>query len=185
MRERRRAKPSVGFVAVCIVHVLAISFFVWGFGTPPLDRVWTLHHLLKIGATEQLDPDDKALLQSAMTRHERLAENLIGDGQVGIISAHMDGWVETRWVTIIRTPEATERTIELDVQTPKDVLPFSLKVYGNNWNKSIDITKQGFVEIAVPKPPGTPEIIELHFKGEGMESDPSVLGTKIRFGGLE
>jgi hypothetical protein len=49
LRPGRRRRPSSGFVAVCATYVLAAAFLVWGFATPDLDRVWALHHELKIG----------------------------------------------------------------------------------------------------------------------------------------
>ena len=49
MSNELRKHPSIGFAAVCATYILVAVFFFWGFKTPDLDRVWTVHHLMKLG----------------------------------------------------------------------------------------------------------------------------------------
>jgi hypothetical protein len=41
-----RRLPSIGFVAVVLTYGSSVAFLAWGMTTPPLDRVWVLHHEL-------------------------------------------------------------------------------------------------------------------------------------------
>ena len=175
-------RPSVGFVAVCLTYCLVVAFFLWGFSTPNLDRVWTLHHLLKTGELDRLTPEDREILSDAIIRHESLAGALLDGGEIGIISAHLDGWIATPCVTLLRTSQSGRfRSISMDVQTPRDLIPFSIVVKGNGWKKKLEVKKHGRFKIDIPEPSDTSEIIEVILKGNDFESDPSVLGIRITF----
>ena len=178
----RRILPSVGFVAVCLTYCLVVAFFVWGFFTPDLDRVWTLHHVLKTGDMTRLEPDDKKLLKDAMHRHERLTTALLGGDDIGIISAHTEGWIATQCVTILRTTKSKKfRTIFIDAQTPKDLLPFSIRIEGGSWKEKLDIEEHGRYQVSIPEIAGVPEIIEIKLKGRDFGADPSAIGIHMGF----
>ncbi len=175
-------RPSVGFVAVCLTYCLVVAFFLWGFSTPNLDRVWTLHHMLKTGELDRLTPDDREILSDAIVRHEALAGALLDGAEIGIISAHLDGWIATPCVTLLRTTQSKPfRSISMDVQTPRDLIPFSIVVKGNGWKEKLDVKKHGRFEIDMPAVSDIPEIIEVILKGSDFESDPSMLGIKMTF----
>lgn len=180
-RPGRRRRPSAGFVAVCVTYLLVLAFLIWGLVTPDLDRVWTLHHELKIGKLGAPDKSDRKLLGRALRGHAELAHALLPAGEIGLISAHSDGWLATPAATIIRTPKATERVIVLDVETPRDLLPFKVDVHGHEWRKQIQVTQHQTYEIALPAPPGAPELIVVQLEGRGLRDDPSVLGVRITF----
>lgn len=182
MNPKRRKRPSGSFVAVCIVYCLTILFFAWGSSTPDLDRVWTLHHLLKIGAMAELNEDDKDLLEHAMARHPKLASALIGDASIGLISAHVDGWVETPCATLLRTPQSRTSALTLEVQTPSDLLPLELLVSGSSgWSEKRLIGNHGALQVPLEQCGDRPEIIEVRLIGKGLLADPSVLATRITF----
>lgn len=175
-------RPSVGFVAVCLTYCLVAAFFLWGFSTPDLDRVWTLHHLLRTGELDRLTPEDRAIFSNAIVRHESLARVLLDGAEIGIESAHLDGWIATPCITLLRTGQSGRfPSISMDVQTPQDLMPFSIVVKGNGWKKKLEVKKHGRFEIDLPEPPDAPEIIEMILKGTDFEADPSVLGIKITF----
>ena len=182
MSNGLRKHPSVGFIAVCITYILVAAFFFWGFKTPDLDRVWTLHHLLKIGEMEKLGGEDKAILDSTMKRHEQLTEALLGGGDIGIISAHMDGWISTPTATLLRTTDSKDYpTININVQTPEDLLPLELHVNSNSWNKQLEVKNHGEFKVDLPPLSGHPEIIEVVLKGRKFEADQSLLGVRLSF----
>ncbi|MCP4679362.1 MAG: hypothetical protein GY854_28505 [Deltaproteobacteria bacterium] len=178
----RRKRPSIGFIAVCLTYCLVVVFFLFGFSTPDLDRVWTLHHVLKTGEMTRLEIRDKRLLTDAMYRHKQLTSALLGGDEIGIISAHAEGWVATPCVTVLRTTKSKKFTaISIDVQTPKDLLPFSIVVEGAGWKEKLDVKKHGRYQISIPEITSVPEIIEVKMKGRDFGADPSALGMHLSF----
>jgi len=178
---RRRRLPSSGFVAVCATYLVAAAFLAWGFSTPPLERVWTLHHELKIGKLGAPNGSDRKLVQAALHRHADLAHALLPEGEIGLVSAHNDGWIATPEATIVRTPAARDRVLKLDVETPRDLLPFTVDVRGDGWRKSANVTQHGSYELDLPAAHPGPELILVRLKGRDLRDDPSVLGVRISF----
>jgi hypothetical protein len=175
-------KPSIGFMAVVLTYGLTLAFFAWGMSTPPLDRVWRLHHELKIGKIYKLEKEDRELLSAAMARHPALAAALLPKGQIGIISAHRDGWIDTPHVTIIRTPRSSATLrIVLDVQTPPQHIPFEIEIDGAGWEKKLVVQARGSLVIDLPAPPAQPELFTLKLKGKELRADPSSLGVRVTF----
>jgi hypothetical protein len=169
-------------VAVCATYLLVAAFFIWGFSTPDLDRVWTLHHELKIGKLMKLKAGDRALLEDCMARHPRLATDLMDGEEIGVISDHSDGWIATATATILRTGKTGGyRSLVIEIQTPRDLLPYDIEVRGRGWKEKLEVTEQGTQEIDLPDPPETPEVIEVRMRGQSFEPDPSVLGVRIGF----
>jgi hypothetical protein len=175
-------RPSLGFSLVVLTYGLTLAFFAWGLGTPPLDRVWQLHHELKIGRVYKLEQVDRELLLSSMARHPALAAALLPSGQIGIISAHRDGWIDTPHVTIIRTPRSSATLrIVLNVQTPPQHIPYAIEVDGTGWERKLAVESRGVVTIDLPPPPRAPELVTLRLVGDGFRADPSSLGVRISF----
>jgi hypothetical protein len=180
-------RPSIGFAMIVLTYGLCVAFFAWGLSTPPLDRVWWLHHELKIGSLYKLEREDRELLLSAMARHPALGNALLPSGQVGIISAHRDGWVDTPHVTIIRTPRSAKALrIVLDIQTPPQNIPYELEIDGlsaggTHWEKELQIQARGVTTVDLPAPPPLPELVTLKFKGQRLRADPSSLGVRVTF----
>jgi len=175
--------PSPGCLAVCTTYVLVAAFFIWGFSTPDLDRVWTLHHELKIGKMEKLKAGDRALLEECMARHSGLARDLLDNAEIGIISAHSEGWIATPTATILRTTNSEKyRSLILEVQTPRDLLPYRIIVRGRGWEETREVDEQGRLEIDLPPVPQAPEVVEVRMRGRSFEPDPSILGVRVGFG---
>lgn len=174
-------RPSLGFILVIGSYALTLAFFAWGLSTPPLDRVWQLHHELKIGRAYALTPDEKDLLSGAMRRHPALAAALLPSGQIGIISAHRDGWIDTPEVTLIRTPRASTVRLLLDIQTPPQHIPYKLELSGKSWHRGLEVSARGPLALDLPAPPAEPELLTLKLNGPGLRADPSSLGVRISF----
>jgi hypothetical protein len=182
----RWQRPSLGFSIVVLTYALTVGFFAWGLSTPPLDRVWQLHHELKIGRIFKLEKEDRKLLLSAMARHPALAAALLPSGQIGIISANRDGWVDTPHVTIVRTPRSTATVrIVLDIQTPPQHIPYEIEVDGTSWEQELTVEARGVMHIDLPPPPATPELVTLKLKGDELRADPSSLGVRVTFDPVE
>ncbi len=174
-------RPSVGFILVIGSYALTLAFFAWGLSTPPLDRVWQLHHELKIGRAYALTQDEKDLLSGAMRRHSALAAALLPSGQMGIISAHRDGWIDTPEVTLLRTPRASTARLLLDIQTPPQHIPYKLELSGSGWRHALEVTARGQLSLDLPAPPAEPELLTLKLSGPGLRADPSSLGVRVSF----
>jgi hypothetical protein len=169
-------------VAVCATYALVAAFFVWGVSTPDLDRVWTLHHELKIGKLKKMKSGDRDRLEACMARYPRLARALLDGEDIGLISAHSDGWIATPTATILRTEKAGRyRVLGLEIQTPRDLLPYDIVVRGRGWTQRLEVTEQGALEVDLPDPPEVPEVVEVRMQGQSFEPDPSVLGVRARF----
>lgn len=187
MNSYSRKYPSLGFIVICLTYALTVGFFVWGFMTPDLDRVWTIHHELKIGMMKKLRGDDREILQESMQRHPNLARALLRGQPIGIISENSLGWIATPTVTILRTPQSKNNLrLDLEVQTPDDLIPFSisLRIAGNQGivhKDKLAITEQGSYSFVLPPPGAGPEIIEVRLKDNKFEADPSMLGIRISF----
>jgi hypothetical protein len=175
-------RPSLGFTLVIATYVLSIAFFAWGLSTPPLDRVWQLHHELKIGKIYKLSKEDRQLLLQAMAAHPSLAAAMLDSGQAGIVSSHRDGWIDTPHVTIIRTPRSpASLRLVLDVQTPDQYIPYEIEVDGNGWEKEAHVDARGSLSVELPPPPPQPEIVTLKIKGKELRADPSSIGVRVTF----
>lgn len=175
-------RPSLGFSIVVATYALTVAFFAWGLSTPPLDRVWQLHHELKIGRVYKLPKDDRALLKAAMRRHPTLASALLDSGQAGIISAHREGWIDTPYVTIVRTPRSPANLrLLFDVQTPLTYIPYEIEIDGNGWERKLAVQARGTLSVELPPPPSEAELITLKIKGDELRADPSSIGVRITF----
>lgn len=178
---RRRRAPSLGFVTVCATYLGVAAFLAWGLRAPDLDRVWTLHHQLKVGEIGAPRGQERELLRGALLRHGELAHALLSGAEIGLISAHSDGWITTPEATVIRTSAARERLLRLDVETPRDLLPFEVDVNGGDFRKQLAVTRHGTYDIPLPAPRRPAELIIVRLKGRGLRDDPSVLGVRISF----
>lgn len=177
----RFTPPSLGFCAIVLTYLLTASFFAWGLSTPPLDRVWQLHHQLKTGDVYALTAQDRELLVSSMARHPELAQALLSSGQVGIISAHRDGWIDTPEVTIVRTPRSVARSILLEIQTPPEHIPYRLQVKARDWQRTLEVKARGALTVELPPAPPVAELLTLKLEGAGLRADSSSLAVRIRF----
>jgi hypothetical protein len=177
-----RQRPSIGFALVVATYALSVAFFAWGLATPPLDRIWQLHHELKIGRVDKLSKDDRRLLLDSMREHPSLANALLDAGEAGIISAHRDGWIDTPHVTIVRTPRSPPALrLLLDIQTPLQHIPYEIEIDGSGWEREVAVQAHGRLSIELPPPPAAPELITLELEGHELRADPSSIGVRVSF----
>jgi hypothetical protein len=175
-------KPSPGFCLMVLTYSLTLAFFAWGLTTPPLDRVWQLHHQLKTGDVYALTHTDRELLVSAMARHPALAEALLSAGHIGIISAQRAGWIDTPEVTIIRTPRAlVSQRLLLEIQTPPEHMPYRVALTGPGWRRELEVRARGTLTLDLPPPSGEPELLSLKLEGTGLRADPSSIAVRVSF----
>lgn len=182
MSSSRRRLPSVGFLAVGLTYTFAAAFFAWGFTTPDLDRIWFLHHELKIGSVYEIKKRDRKMLLEAMARYKDLARALLPSGEIGIISENSDGWIATPVVTILRTPQShMTKRMRFDIRTSKTLLPYSIAIRGTAFKRKLEVRKQGYLDFQLPNVPQKPEIITVRLQERDFLADPSVLGIRIQF----
>ena len=178
----RFSRPSLGFSIVVATYALTVAFFAWGLSTPPLDRVWQLHHEHKIGRLFKLSKEDRQLLTAAMHQHPSLAASLLDSGQAGIISAQRDGWIDTPYVTLIRTPRSpASLKVSFDVQTPLQYIPYNIEIDGAGWERKLAVEARGTLVVELPPPPPQPELIIIKIKGDELRADPASIGVHITF----
>lgn len=177
----RRKHPSAGFLAVCCTYLLAFGFVAWGLSTPTLDRVWTLHHELKVGLRGAPKDGDLARMRDALERYPSLSSALLPEGEIGLISAHREGWLETPDATILRTAKAKERLLRIEVGTPLDLLPFAIDLDGKGFDRQAQATEHGVLELSLPPVKGKAELLVLHLRGKKLRADPSVLNVRVTF----
>jgi len=178
---QRRKHPSAGFLAVCGTYLLAFGFLLWGLSTPTLDRVWTLHHELKVGRRGAPKDGDLAGMRAALARYPSLASALLPEGEIGLISANREGWLETPEVTILRTAKATERLLRIEVGTPLDLLPFAIELDGKSLHQRLRAKEHGVLELTLPPVEGASELLVLRLRGKKLRADPSVLNVRVTF----
>ena len=98
------------------------------------------------------------------------------------MSAHRDGWIDTPFVTIIRTPRSGAVTgLVLDIQTPPQHIPYDLVLQGLGWEQKRRIEERGLARIDLPPPGAQPELLTLKLVGRGLRADPSSLGVRVTF----
>lgn len=174
--------PSIGCVAILFTNVALMAFLFWGLQKPALHRVWELHHELKIGAVGQLSPKDHALLNAELVEHTELAQALLSEGAIGLISANSNGWLETPDATAIRAAGAgADCVMNLRVKIPDDALPLTIEARGSGWQRRMSITRQGENRIPLPDAGGVPEIITLIVTSKATDSEIATLGVRVTF----
>jgi len=102
MRLSGARRPSVGFVLLLGLTTVAVSFFWWGFRTPPLEKVWRMDIELSLGQRPPLSHDEFDLLQNALRNTPELASFLAEDSHAGLVSAHDGARVEGKYAYLIR-----------------------------------------------------------------------------------
>lgn len=179
-RTGRSPWPTLGFVCLVASIALTVAFFSWGFRQPDLDRIWTIHHQLKIGAISELAPKDQALLERNMRKYPALASALLGGREIGLVSAHnWQGWLEVPHATILRTPKSSDcNLLQLAIHTDAKLMPFQLKVQGAAWTERREVTTSGPLSINLPKPTSS-ELVLIRFEGQEFPADPSRIGVKL------
>lgn len=182
MKVPYAARPGAGFVFLVLSAALCLAFFGWGLARPDLDVVAQLQLELRLGRRAPLSGEELRLLQRALCRHPKLAEDLLeGDGY-GLISAHRRGLVEHGWAYLIRTVEQSQAPVQ--VQVPAGLKKQHLKVRGRTAHAEIE----GQASVDAPfswTPPGEgpcPTLIELRTakkSEDGKKKTPAL----IRLGG--
>lgn len=181
-RPKRTRLPSAGFCALSGVHVGLLAFLIWGLTKPPLERVWELHHELKIGRVGRLETPDAELLSSALRRHPRLAAALLDKEPLGLVSAHSAGWLETAEATVLRSVDAADPCkMELEVRMPNEAFPVSIEVAAQGWGERVVMQDSGATWLALPKGSGAAEIISLIVRTRTPRQDGETLGVRAGF----
>jgi hypothetical protein len=157
------------------------AFLAWGSSQPPLERVWELHHELRIGRTVQLAERDRQILTDALTRHPRLGAALLSAGQIGILSAAHDGWLETPDVTLLRTPRSLARRIVLEVPANAPHVPERVSLTGANFRSELATPGPGSFAFILPPPAPAAEILLLKLEGAGFTARRAPLDLRLRF----
>lgn len=154
--------PSPGFVLVVLVHVSLVAFLVWGFAQPPLDRVWELSHALKIGEFDTLRPRDRELLRETLERHPRLADSLISEGTIGILSENDQGWLEMPRATVLVSAKAHEPcSMQVATRPGEPRFPIRVELSGTGWQRQLILPDAKNAEFTLPNTPATTDIIEV------------------------
>lgn len=163
--------PSLGLVAVVLVHAGLVGFLVWGFREPPLDRVWELSHELHVGKLGTLADRDRDLLLATLARHQRLTEALLSDREVGIVSAHTRGWLETPNASVLVSAKARPPcSMRVSIRAGSQAFPLKVEVSGTGWRRELVVPDAGGAELTFPTS-GRADIVEVRFARNGSVVD--------------
>lgn len=175
--------PSVGFIAIVLTNAALLTFLAWGFRQPALDRVWELHHELKIGAVGKLASEDRSLIEVAMGKYPALASALFSQGEaVGLLSQNSQGWLETPDATVLRSSLAGRAcAMLLDVKIPDHALPLEIEVEGERWRRQLEISRQGSTRLQLPELQAGAEIITLGVLSKQSRDEVATLGVRVSF----
>lgn len=173
--------PSAGFITMCTVYAALAAFFAWGMATPDLDRVWTLHHELKSGRIGAPSDLDREVLIRSMARHPELAGALLSEGDIGLISSNMEGWIASSEATVVRTKRANAGALQLEIASPDTLLPLTVEIEGQGFREEKQLATRGLHQVALPPIRGAADLIVLRLKGQAAHADPSVLGVRVFF----
>lgn len=156
--------PSLGFVLVVLVHVSLVAFLIWGFVQPPLDRVWELSHALKIGEFGTLRPRDRELLRATLERHPRLADSLLSQGTIGILSANDRGWLEAPEATLLVSANALPPCrMRVATRPGEPGFPIRVELSGTGWRQQLVLPDAERAEVTFPSARAKADIIEVRF----------------------
>lgn len=159
--------PSLGFVAVVLVHIGLGVFLIWGFTQPPLDRVWELSHALKTGKLGTLAARDRDLLRTTLARHPKLTDSLLSQEKIGIISANNRGWLETADATLIVSPNALAPcSMLIATRLGAEAFPLDVEVSGTGWRRQLVVPDAHGAEITFPETPPTADVVEVRLSGK-------------------
>jgi hypothetical protein len=164
-----------------LAYAGCLAFLAWGTAQPPLERVWELHHELRIGRTVRLAARDRRILTDALKRHPSLGAALLPAGQIGILSAAHEGWLETADVTLLRTPRSAARRIVLEVPADAPHFPERASLAGANFHRELATPGPGSFVFELPPPPPAAEILRLKLEGAGFTATRAALGLRLRF----
>jgi len=179
--------PGRGFVFICLTYTFVLSFFTWGFSMPDLDRVWILYHELQIGKINKLSDMERIVLSKSTARYPGLTRELLNSSDIGLISANNEGWSNNSTAIILRSPKS-EYCTTLNIKIPKfkDFSSYNIELKGNGgidnkwlWKKRLNLSE--VMKIALPPPPGTPEIIEISINSSSLMSKFSDVRIYIGF----
>jgi len=181
-RVRASRLPSLGFVLVLLVHLGLVVFLAWGFRRPPLDRVWELHHALKIGKVGTLDPNDQALLSAAIARHQHLAESLLSEGHFGLISPSSGGWLETPTATVLKRADAPDPCfMRVETRLPEPAFPVNVDVSGAGFSRRLTLPRAGSAELGFPKGNHVAQLFEVKTSPSDVAHSGGALGVHLSF----
>ncbi|HVZ31353.1 MAG TPA: hypothetical protein VG963_02950 [Polyangiaceae bacterium] len=174
-------RPSAGFCCLVLAYGVCFAFLAWGSAQPPLERVWELHHELRIGRTVQLAERDRRILTDALERHPGLGAALLPAGRIGILSAAHEGWLETSDVTLLRTPSSLARRLVLEVPVDAPHFPERVSLTGANFRSELATPGPGSFAFDLPPPPHASELLRLKLEGAGFTAQRAPLALRVRF----
>src|SRR5690606_29639913 len=135
------------------------------------------------GDVAKLKHEDHELLVGALRDYPTLAQALIPRGDIGVISANRNGWLETPFVTLVRTGDAKTQELLVNIETSPEHLPFRIEFEGSNWRQDLEVTELKEYRVALPPSTGVAELISGNVKGKRFKNDPSILGIQVHFPG--
>jgi hypothetical protein len=174
--------PSLGFALVVLVNLGLVVFLAWGFRRPPLDRVWELHHALKIGKLGTLDSSDQALLLAAMARHRRLAEALLSEGHFGLVSQNSRGWLETPTATVLKSADAPDPCVmRVEARLPEQAFPVHVDVSGAGFSRRLTLGHASSSELGFPNSKHVAELFEVKTSVNDVGHSGGTFGVHLSF----
>lgn len=162
-----RWRPGPGFFVVFLTAAISTAFFVWGARMPELERVWRIQLGLEAGKRRALSASERKIFSEAIQRHPDIAEGMLGARDIGIISAHRDGLIETGYAYLIRKKSSPKYVLELTATDARGTKPIEVEVRTNSAEKKGTVAAGSPFVWELPDEGPFPDLIEVRIDAPG------------------
>lgn len=162
-----RWRPGPGFLVVFFTASVSAAFFAWGARMPELERVWRIQLGLEAGKRKALSASERAAFSDAIRRHPDLADGMLGARDIGIISAHRDGLIETNYVYLIRKKSSPKYVLELTATDARGTKPIEVEVRTSSAEKKGTVASGAPFVWELPDEGPFPDLIEVRLDAKG------------------
>ncbi|MBN2527035.1 MAG: hypothetical protein JXR76_11630 [Deltaproteobacteria bacterium] len=177
---KQRFSPTPGFWLLMGTSLAVLIFFIWGFSTPRLDRIWELEEGLKTGRVTQLSRSEKNTFYDVFEDYPDYLEELAGRRGIDLMSSNSDGLSLTDKLVLIRKAALSDcGNFVLDVSGEQSEFPIIFSVQGRSWQKEVEVKVSGRNTVLMPKDVLVPEFIEVARKNNNGQIGN--VDVKVRF----
>jgi hypothetical protein len=145
MTERRRTRPSFGFLVLVASYVLLMSFLAWGYCQPDLERGWHILQRTQRDDFSGLSPSEATSLEQILERHPPFARALIGRRTVGIVEPTEEGWVTglSRTHLVIQATPRLPLRVNIACRGPEAAYPVEVVFKTSGSQESLSFESDG------------------------------------------
>lgn len=162
-RRKDSGRPGGGFLVLLATALVAVIFFAWGLSTPPLEQVWQMQTELALGVRKPLSPSERRLFAAALLEHPELADGMLGDRLVGIISMNHDGLIESGCAFLVARKPEERQTVQIIATHIQGGDPVPIEVTSPGVCQRGVVSSDAPFVAAIPGDGAFPRLIEVRF----------------------